>query len=186
MPNGLLPDAPIGRGAPKPERWLCKKKTPRVSTDGQELHIKQPRYHGLCCWRLFFWGGNCFPTSSDRDSSTFCLLPVFVPLNSGRKIHKNPIPSAPPAWGGNHAGGKKDDTSCVVAEVVEWTKEVGEVACCACFCFAHGWHQFRTCMMIIYNEQSRFVRHVARCCGCVLLWLCLCLYGFCVCDVFLS
>ena len=83
----------------------------------------------------------------------------------------NPIPSANFDLGLplDVAGGKKDDTSCVVAEVVEWTKEAGEVTCFAELqSFAHGQHPFMTWMMIQYAMTKSFCLF----CGTVLwLWL---------------
>lgn len=60
------------------------------------------------------------------------------------------------------AGGKKDDTSCVVAEVVEWTKEAGEVT------FVAELQCFATWVMIQYAMTKSFCLS----CGTVLwLWL---------------
>ena len=157
------------------QRGGFQKTLPRVAT-GVGITHQTAKIHALGVWVYFVKAG-----FSHIRLRFFHMLPSICPSNSGSKWICGLIQSLQPISAESLpldvAGGKKDDTSCVVAEVVEWTKEAGEVTCFAelkCFCKRSapihdmdGWFNMQW--------QSRFVCLVAlRCgCGCGLLWLCL-------------
>lgn len=144
--------------------WF-KKTLPRVAT-GVGITHHTAKIHALGVWAYFAKAG-----FSHIRWRFFRILPSVCPSNSGSKWICGLIQSLRPISAESLpldvAGGKKDDTSCVVAEVVEWTKEAGLVKlhfCALAVWSTHSWHGwwFNT------RWQSRFVCFVAL----GMSWLC--------------
>lgn len=175
MPNGLLPDAPIGRGTGEKLQainGMVKKTLPRVAT-GVGITHQTAKIHALGVWVYFVKAG-----FSHIRWRFFRILPGFVPPTQVVSALK-PIPSA-------NLGGKFTIGCCRRQEgwhilrcgrsgwmdQGSWWSYIfcGAAVFCIRSAPIHDVDDDSIC-----DAQSRFLCLVALCCGCGcgLLWLCL-------------